>query len=537
MRRAHPVGQIRDAERPLIAAAAASGDPDAVMRRAAAGVAHHTAVLLRERTGGLYGRTVQLLVGAGDNGGDALYAGAMLRARGCRVDAVMLDPDRAHARGLVALRRVGGRIHDTESVGSRLPVPDVAVDGVVGLGGRGPLRQPADRIVNGLAAAGVPWVAVDLPSGVDADTGTVHDAHVPATLTVTFGLLRRAHLLASPVCGRVEVVDIGLIDPTDPVQARRLQMQERVPDYLSAGPNTVVAHSRAEVGRTWPVPGPADDKYTQGVVAVRAGSDRYPGAAVLCASAAVAATSGMVRYVGSAAGAVLAARPEVVCHPTVAEAGTAQAWVVGPGGGTGTDAVADIDAVLSTGRPTVLDADALTCIATHPVLLRSATAPVLLTPHAGEFDRLTGGWDRGDRPGALRRFVAGLRERGIGATVLLKGRVTLIDDGETTFAVDVGSSWAATAGSGDVLAGMAGALLASGMGVGGMGVGGRGVGGRGVGGSVPGESLAWPAVAAATAHGEAARRAAHRQGVAGAPIGASDLLAAVSGAISALRGA
>lgn len=493
---AHPVESVRSAERPLIEAAAAAGDPDAVMRRAAAGVAHHTAALLRERTGGVYGRTVQLLVGAGDNGGDALYAGAMLRARGCRVDAVLLDPDRSHPRGLAALRRAGGRVHPAEDCSA--PVPDVAIDGVVGLGGRGPLRRPADRIVEGLAESGVPWVAVDLPSGVDADTGTVHMPHVPATLTVTFGLLRRAHLLASPTCGRVEVVDIGLTEP--PADSRMIQRP-----------------SRAEVGRDWPVPGPHDDKYTQGVVAIRAGSERYPGAAVLCTGAAVAGTSGMVRYVGSGAEAVLAARPEVVCHPSVSEAGRAQAWVVGPGAGTGTDAIADIDAVLAQGRPTVLDADALTCVATHPVLLRAATAPVLLTPHAGEFDRLTGGWDRDDRAGALRRFVGQLRDRGIDATVLLKGRVTLIDDGDTTFAVDAGSSWASTAGSGDILSGMAGALLASGMAAGG--------------------SVAWPAAAAVVTHGEAARAASARAGGAGAPVGATDLLAAVPGAISALRGA
>jgi hydroxyethylthiazole kinase-like uncharacterized protein yjeF len=504
--RAHPVESVRSAERPLIEAAAAAGDPDEVMRRAAAGLAHHTAALLRERTGGLYGRSVLLLVGSGDNGGDALYAGAMLRARGCRVDAVLLDRDRAHARGLEALRRAGGGVVVAESWqlgGSRLPTPDVAIDGVVGLGGSGPLRAPAGEIVAGLHAAGVPWVAVDLPSGVDADTGTVHTPHVPATLTVTFGLLRRAHLLASPACGRVELVDIGLAEPP-------------------AGSGTVLRPDRAEIGRAWPVPGPADDKYTQGVVAIRAGSERYPGAGVLSVSAAVAATSGMVRYVGSGAGPVLAARPEVVCHPTVAEAGTAQAWVVGPGAGTGTDAIADITAVLAHGRPTLLDADALTCLAAHPVLLRSATAPVLLTPHGGEFDRLTGGWDRADRPGALRRYVAGLRDRGIEATVLLKGRVTLIDDGEVTSAIDSGASWAATAGSGDVLSGIAGALLAH---------------------AATGEihSLAGPAAAAATLHGEAARLAAHRHDVRpagpGAPIGASDLVAALPAAVASLRDA
>src|SRR5690606_31750385 len=136
MRRAHPVDAVRGAERPLIAAAEASGDPDAVMRRAAAGVAHHTAALLREITGGVYGRSVLLVVGSGDNGGDALYAGAALRARGCRVEAVLTNPDRAHPRGVAALRRAGGRIVSAGEVcatGRR--GPDVAVDGVVGLAG------------------------------------------------------------------------------------------------------------------------------------------------------------------------------------------------------------------------------------------------------------------------------------------------------------------------------------------------------------------------------------------------------------------
>ena len=500
---AHPVEAIRAAERPLLESAAATGDPDAVMRRAAAGVAHHTATLLRDRTGAVYGRSVVLLVGSGDNGGDALYAGAALRARGCRVEAVLLDPARAHPRALAALRRAGGRVSGPDTAtapdtatGPVAARPDVVIDGVVGLAGSGPLRAPAAGIVADFASAGAMFVSVDLPSGVDADTGTVHPAHVQADLTVTFGALRRAHLLASPACGRVEVVDIGM---------------EAIPD----GPRSVRRPDPVEVGRAWPVPGPGDDKYTQGVVAIRAGSARYPGAAVLCASAAVAATSGMVRYVGSGAEAVIAARPEVVCHPTVAEAGTAQAWVVGPGAGTHAEAVADIDAALALGRPTVLDADALTCVAAHPVLLRSATAPVLLTPHAGEFDRLTGGWDRADRAGALRRYVAGLRDRGIDATVLLKGRVTLVDDGETTWSVDAGSSWAATAGSGDVLSGIVGALLA--------------------GGAVTGGAAAWPAVAAAVVHGEAARAAALRTGAAGAPIGASDLVAAIPGVISALR--
>src|SRR5699024_7842768 len=140
------------AERPLIEAARAAGDPDAVMRRAAAGVAHHTAARVRERAGGLYGRSVLLGVGPGDNGGAARCAGAGLRRRGCRVDAVLRAPARAHARGLAALRRAGGRTVTARAAvaGAR---PDVAVDGVVGLGGSGALREPAAGLVAALTGA------------------------------------------------------------------------------------------------------------------------------------------------------------------------------------------------------------------------------------------------------------------------------------------------------------------------------------------------------------------------------------------------
>src|SRR5699024_10292753 len=163
-----------------------------------------------------------------------------------------LDSSRAHARGLAALHRAGGRTVTARAamVGAR---PDVAVDGVVGLGGSGALREPTAGLEAAQTGAGVPWVAVDLPRGGGSAAGTAHREHVRADVTITFGVARRAYLLASPVCGRVEVVDIGL-------------------DAPAPGPDSVSAPGRPEVGRSWPAPGPGDDKYTQGVVAVRAGS-------------------------------------------------------------------------------------------------------------------------------------------------------------------------------------------------------------------------------------------------------------------------
>ena len=444
-----------------------------LMNRAATGVAM---AVLRElhRTGAVYGRRVGLVVGAGNNGGDALYAGAKLADRGVAVDAVLLDPPHAHAGGLAALRRAGGRV-----VGRLAPDTDLVVDAVVGLGGRGPLRPAAAAAFDAVTA---PVVAVDLPSGVDVDTGVVHDPSVRAAITVTFGARRNAHLLAAPSCGRVEVVDIGLDLP----------------------PAALVAPSDAEIAARWPVPGAADDKYTQGVVGIVAGSAQYPGAAVLSTSAAVAATSGMTRYAGDCAAAVVAASPEVVAHPRIADSGRVQAWVVGPGLGVDARAEELVADVLASEVPVLVDADALTIVAKHPELVRNRRARTLLTPHAGEFARLAGEPVGADRAAAVRGLAAEY-----GATVLLKGRITLIapppEQGLPVFGNDAQASWAATAGAGDVLSGIAGSLLAS------------------------GREPWWAGVMAARLHAQAALLASG-----GAPIGASALLAQLRPALRGL---
>ncbi|MGH3829673.1 MAG: bifunctional ADP-dependent NAD(P)H-hydrate dehydratase/NAD(P)H-hydrate epimerase, partial [Pseudonocardiaceae bacterium] len=310
----------------------------ALMRRAAFGLATRVAVVLAERTGGVSGRHVALLVGAGNNGGDTLWAGAYLRRRGVVVTAVLLSPDRAHPEGLAALRRAGGRI--AERLPERL---HLVLDGIVGLSGRGGLRPAAAQLV---AAVRVPIIAVDSPSGVDPDTGTADGPAVTATETVTFGARKPVHLLAPWRCGPVHLVDIGLLDELGEPDLRVL--------------------SAAEIGARWPVPGPTSDKYTQGVVGVAAGSADYPGAAVLCAGAAVAATSGLVRFAGAAADPVRARWPEVVATGSVSDAGQVQAWAVGPGLGTGAAARQVLAHVLAAGVPVVADADAITLLARCP---------------------------------------------------------------------------------------------------------------------------------------------------------------------------
>ena len=178
--------------------------PDgALMRRAANGLATAIARELVLRTGGIAGRSVCAVVGSGDNGGDALWAVTFLRRRGAAASAVLLNPERTHQKALAAFRKAGGRV-----VQSVPAATDLVIDGVVGISGSGPLRPAAAEVFAAVDAAGIPVVSVDIPSGVDVQTGAVSGPAVHPALTVTFGGLKPVHALGD--CGRVELVDIGL---------------------------------------------------------------------------------------------------------------------------------------------------------------------------------------------------------------------------------------------------------------------------------------------------------------------------------------
>ena len=426
MRHYYSADAIRDAEAPLLA----SLPYGALMRRAAYGLATAIAGELTARTGGVAGRRICAVVGSGDNGGDALWAATFLRRRGAAADAILLKPERTHQKGLAAFTQTGGRIVDRVA-----KTTDLVIDGVVGISGSGPLRPDAAEVFAAVDDAAIPVMAVDIPSGIDVATGAITGPAVHAALTVTFGGLKPVHALAD--CGRVTLIDIGLDLPSTDVRG----------------------FETADVAARWPVPGPHDDKYTQGVTGVMAGSSTYPGAAVLCTGAAVAAASGMVRYTGSAHSEVLAHWPEVIASPTPAAAGRVQAWVVGPGLGTDETGAAALWFALETDLPVLVDADGLTILAAHPDIVSGRRAPTLLTPHAGEFARLAGAPPGDDRVGATRKLADAL-----GVTVLLKGNVTVIaEPGGRVYLNPAGQSWAATAGSGDVLSGMIGALLAAGL--------------------------------------------------------------------------
>ncbi|MDQ0922645.1 hydroxyethylthiazole kinase-like uncharacterized protein yjeF [Pseudarthrobacter sp. W1I19] len=499
--------QIRQAEEPLLAA----GLGDVLMQRAAHGLANAVIRELRFRGLRTYGAGVVVLAGKGNNGGDGLYAAAFLAARGMRTTAI-LTSDSAHPQASAAFERAGGRVrHLSEAALGELAAEtaraDVVIDAVLGTGAKGGLRGSAASLVDAINearaqadAAGF-VVACDLPSGVDADTGGVCEPVLSADLTVTFGAAKTG-LLADPGAdhaGRVDVVPIGIDEHLGRPELRRLE--------------------DADVARLLPHPARRAHKYSRGVLGVVAGSANYPGAAVLACRGALAAGVGMVRYLGppEVADLVRQSCPEVVCSTGAVADNRVQAWLVGSGMGPDDhDQLQRARDAVGSGLPVVADAGAL------PALPDLLAPHVVLTPHAGELaallKRLGGDEDRAAVEAgtlAAARRAAALT----GATVLLKGATTLVaaPSGDVFSQAD-GTPWLATAGSGDVLAGVIGALLAQ------LG---PDVGRYSEAGVEP--EVRWAAVAAlgAALHGKAGRAAS--DAISGGPIAAGGIAAALPG--------
>ena len=508
VRDAYGVEKIRAAESALMAKL----PEGTLMQRAAAGLASVCAGILRTAKGGgrVYGAQVVILTGTGDNGGDALYAGVLLARRGAAVTAILAGP-RAHLGGRAALLAAGGRfltITPDHDVRHAIGHADLILDGMLGIGGKGGLREPQATLAQYAARSSGVTVAVDLPSGIDASTGAVDGPCVTAEVTVTFGALKPG-LLVDPgasKAGVVELIDIGL----------RPHLQR--PD--------VTAPTQADIAAVVPRPGPEADKYRRGVIGLLVGSDRYTGAAALATGGAVHGGAGMIRLVtASAAASVVRAHwPEVVITPLAPDldfpggVGRVQAWAAGPGMGVTDEAARHLAAVLRTDLPVLIDADGLTLLSQRPDLL-PRHAPTLLTPHAGELGRLLGAQPADVE--AQRLSCAQEAARRFGACVLLKGSTTVIaqpGEPEPVLVNPTGTPWLATAGSGDVLTGLAGALLAQGL--------------------LPPQA----AMTAAYLHGLAGRIAAggDADGTAAgeAPVGASDVLQAIRAAfrrVAALR--
>ena len=391
------------------------------MQRAAAGLAYAVLDLL----GSAYGRRVLLLVGSGDNGGDALYAGALLARRGVQVEAWLLSRPRRTRAALAALRAAGGRSSPTTRA-----TPDLVVDGIVGIGGRPGLRHDA-RARAASAASGVPVVAVDTPSGVDVDTGELDGPHVTADVTVTFGTHKVAHLV-DPAAARVR--------RRAPRRHRPRPAAGRGRGAPARGRRARCCRGRRRTRRSTPAAWSASAPAARSTPAPRCSASPAPTAG-LC---------GMVRYVGGGG------RPGPgSVHPEVVGEGRVQAWVVGSGGGE--RAGDELRRRLARRRT-----------ARHrrrrpAARRRPCRADAVLTPHAGELAAMTGA-DRADiearplhhapaRPPSATAAWSCSR-----AGTRWSPRPTAGSASTTT-----GTPWLATAGAGDVLGGLIGALLAAGL--------------------------------------------------------------------------
>lgn len=412
----------RDEMRGADAAALAEVSHEALVRRAGTAVGVAALGML----GGAYGRRVVVVAGKGSNGADARVAAGLLERRGARV--LVLEAE-ALANGAV------------------LPACDMVIDGAYGTGFRGSYDSPA-------VPPGAAVLAIDIPSGVDADTGAAPGDAVRADRTMTFAALKPGLLQGEGPArsGVVEVADIGIGFPTP----QALLVED--PDVAALVP------ARQRGVNKWST-----------AVGVAAGSAGMEGAAVLCTRGAMAAGSGMIRL-GSPGDPSAAWPTEVVRMHLPAEgwsgafleaASKCKAIVIGPGLGTGEAVAEEIRAVVANAPvPLVIDADALTALgdaSAARTLLDKRSAPTILTPHDGEYARVAGSAPGGDRFAAARRLADA-----VGAVVLLKGPLTAVarpggGAGDVLLS-DAGGPALATAGSGDVLSGIIGAFLARGVG-------------------------------------------------------------------------
>jgi ADP-dependent NAD(P)H-hydrate dehydratase / NAD(P)H-hydrate epimerase len=495
-----------------------------LMRRAGEAVAD----LVLRRWPDTIGAPVLVVVGKGNNGGDGLVAARKLMQAGARARAILLaraadlkgDAARAHGDYVAA----GGSIVEVTSIDAigaaiRAEKPAAVVDAIFGIGLNAEVRGLARAAIEAISSLDVPVAAVDIASGVNADTGALMGAAIGADLTVTFGYAKYGHVSypGAGFTGDLEIVDIGFapaaIDEIGPL-GRMIEGMEAAALLKPRADNT--------------------HKGTYGHMLIIAGSRGKSGAAILAARGALRMGAGLVTAaIPRSIGAIVATgQPELMTAPMPDHEGHfaalatldelkslapgMSALVVGPGIGMSDDTRDLVAWLVREGaqpdRPLLIDADGLTVLAAlGPALLKSARGPVVLTPHPGEMARLLGistAAVNADRIGAACRLA-----ETTGAAVLLKGARTIIATPEGRVSVNSsGNPGMATPGMGDVLSGMVGALLGHGM--------------------AAGDALAL----AAFVHGLAADRLASRLG----PVGylAGDLAAELPAAIaSVMQGA
>ena len=410
----------------------------------------------------LQGRRVVVVAGPGNNGGDGFVAARHLAARGYAVRVSFVgDAKRLKGDAALAADRWSGPVEQA-SPGS-IADCDIVIDALFGAGLDREVEGLPRAMIRAMNASTAPVLAVDLPSGVNGTTGAVMGIAVNATHTVTFFSRKTGHMLLPGRlhCGAIQVADIGIPD-----------------QVLEAIKPMAFANRPALWGRSFPQPRTDGHKYSRGHVVVVSGGLSTTGAARLAARGALRAGVGLATIASprEALSVNAAASLAVMVRPVDGAAELAtfladkrrNAVVLGPGGGVGPAMREQVAAALASGAAAVLDADALTSVADDLAALVAMIAKVpkrgvVLTPHEGEFTRLFKVIHENANVHA-KLEKARLAARSSGATVLFKGADTVVaaPDGRASIA-DNAPATLATAGSGDVLAGMIAALLAQGM--------------------------------------------------------------------------
>ena len=431
--------------------------------------------------GTVAGRTVVCLCGRGNNGGDGFVLARVLHARGARVHVVTLadvsamsDDAAANYRLLeqLAAADASERLHlhrlDSPAELDHLPPADLYVDALLGTGLSSPLRSPIRELVQWLNERAAPVLAVDIPTGLDSDTGEVLGAAVAATRTVTMGALKVGLLLGEGprLCGAIDVIEIG-------IPRHVLEQAARQPGCAWRATDALI--------RQW-LPRRAHDahKYSAGLALVVAGSREFTGAPVMAATAAARIGAGYVLCAcPSDVRPILATKLTEVALlglPETERGGIdqedafdvlddwlerARALLVGPGLGRHPDTQRFARALLErTQLPAVIDADGLNALVGFTDLIRKhAQGRWILTPHTGEFRRLAGDVDLTRRIEVVQEYA-----RAWGCVLLLKGMPSVVGWPDGTVWINAtGNPALATAGTGDVLAGLCAGLLAQGL--------------------------------------------------------------------------
>jgi hydroxyethylthiazole kinase-like uncharacterized protein yjeF len=405
---------------------------------------------------------IVVVAGSGNNGGDGFVAAAELAARGREVSVVLLC-ERDALQGDAASAARGWKYPVLPFNPQALGKPALIIDALFGAGLNRPVKGEPEAMIEAINASGAPVLAVDLPSGINGTTGLVMGVAVRATETVTFFRRKPAHLLLPGrlYCGRVHLADIGIAASV--LDEIRPQTFENVPDCWQA---------------SFPVPRMDGHKYARGHAVIVSGPMESTGAARLAARGALRAGAGLVTVASPRealavnAAALTAVMVRAVDTPVEFAAFLADrrfnACVIGPGAGIGERTRDFVHTALSARKHAVLDADALTSFAEAPERLfesikSSDGAQAVLTPHEGEFPRLFSDISNKNPGRSKLERVRDAAQRS-GAVVLLKGADTVVaaPDGRATIACNA-PPWLATAGAGDVLAGIVAAMLAQGV--------------------------------------------------------------------------